>query len=85
MNSTNREVISAIHTAVPTSDQMDAFVIAYQSGDLMELGRLTAAMYNLHISTERWRTQAIADDTRFTLTSIGQDQVDAARVMGGVL
>lgn len=85
MNSTNREVISAILQAVPTSDQTDAFVLAYQSGDLMELGRLTAAMYNQHIADERWRIQSFRDEARFDLTSIGQDQVNAARLMGGVL
>jgi hypothetical protein len=78
MNSTNREVIAAIHTAVPASDQMDAFVLAYQSGDLMELGRLTAALYNQHIADQRWRTQSIKDDFRYDLTAIGQDQADAA-------
>jgi hypothetical protein len=85
MNSTNREVIAAIHTAVPTSDQMDAFVLAYQSGDLMELGRLTASMYNQYISDQRWRIQSFRDESRFDLTAIGQDQVNAARLLGGVL
>lgn len=85
MNSTNREVIDALFSAVPSSDQTDAFVIAYQSGDLMELGRLTASMFNQYISDQRWRKQSSADDNRFSLSSIGQDQVNAARLQGGVL
>lgn len=85
MNSTNREVIDALFSAVPSSDQTDAFVIAYQSGDLMELGRLTASMFNQYISDQRWRKQSSADESRFSLSSIGQDQVNAVRLAGGVL
>lgn len=78
----------------------DQAVIAYQSGDLTELGRIIAAHINYQIASRRERLAAYdrriadgerrcelttADENRFILTSIGQDQANAARLLGGVL
>lgn len=68
----------------------DQAVIAYQSGDLTELGRIIAAHINYQIASRRERLaqydRRIAENDRrgqrYELTASG---ADAARVMGGVL
>ena len=68
-------------------------VIAYQSGDLTELGRIIAAHINLQISTRRERLaeydrriaegeRRLAQGQRYELTAAGQN---LARVQDGVL
>lgn len=76
----------------------DQAVIAYQSGDLTELGRIIAAHINLQISTRRERLAAydrrIAEGERrgqrYELTAQGEEKAQgylniAARLQGGVL
>ena len=68
----------------------DQAVIAYESGDLTELGRIIAAHINYQIASRRERLaqydRRIADGERrgqrYELTAAGEQ---AARVMGGVL
>ena len=71
----------------------DQAVIAYQSGDLTELGRIIAAHINFQIASRRERLaqydrriaegeRRLAEGQRYELTNAG---AEAARVMGGVL
>lgn len=72
--------VNGIFLADEATDQA---VIAYQSGDLTELGRIIAAHINLQISTRRERLAAydrrIAEGERrgqrYTLTARGFDTV----------
>ena len=73
----------------------DQAVIAYEAGDLTELGRIIAAHINLQISTRRERLaqydRRIAEGERrgqrYVLSPAGEDAVivHAARLQGGVL
>lgn len=88
--------VNGIFLADEATDQA---VIAYQSGDLTELGRIIAAHINLQISTRRERLaqydRRIAEGERrgmaYELTDKGNAQVQPefqdilARFQGGVL
>lgn len=82
MNTTRREVITAIFEATPVGHQTTQIVDAYLAGDYSELGLLVAAMFNTNISDNRWRTTEIKKDfstsailkgaAQYELTEIGK-------------